>query len=131
LKIKLLCVDDNKLVLKLIAACAVNLTWLDMFTASSAKQALELTEQQGSFDVVISDYAMPGMNGIDLLRVLKEQCPDTLRFLQSSCADEMVVNTALQEGVVSHFFPKPAAIAEIVAMLNATHEYFLQVHLKA
>lgn len=118
--VKLLLVDDNKLALKCMALCAAKQAWLDVSTASSASQALELVELRGPFDVIISDYSMPGMNGIDLLRIFKEQQPESLRFLQPSSVEINNVSDAIQEGIVLSFFSKPVMAADINAMLMST-----------
>lgn len=116
--VKLLFVDDNKLVLKCIAQCASKHKMLDVSTAISAKLALRLVEQHGPFDVIISDYLMPGMNGIELLRILKDQQPESIRFLQSSCTEISIVSEAIEEGIVSHFFPKPILFSDYSTMLR-------------
>ena len=44
-------------------------------TATSGREALSLLEQ-GSFDVVITDYSMPGMRGDELAIAIKQRLPD-------------------------------------------------------
>lgn len=116
--VKLLYVDANKLVLKCIVQCATKHEGLDVSTAKLASQALKILKQRGPFDVIISDYYMPDMNGIELLRLLKEQQPESLRFLQSSCAETNIVSKAIEEGLVSHVFPKPVLFSDYNVMLS-------------
>jgi len=40
-----------------------------------------------SFDIVISDYHMPEMNGVTFLKVLRDIQPDAVRFIMSGYAD--------------------------------------------
>lgn len=115
--IKLLFVDDNKLMQKCVTQCAASHHWLDIAVVGSARQALELVEQQGAFDVIIADYFMPGMNGIDLLRIFKERHPESRRFLQSASIESNNVSNALNDGTALRFFYKPAMATDINAML--------------
>ena len=73
--IHVLLVDDHAPVLRFLAAafkrqaCVVS-------TASSAEEALELISDR-AFDLVVSDIKMPGLSGLDLLRTVRGQQPDT------------------------------------------------------
>jgi CheY-like chemotaxis protein len=44
-------------------------------SASSGKEALEILRQQGSVDLVITDYAMPQMTGLQLADAIKKEWP--------------------------------------------------------
>ena len=44
-----------------------------VMTASSGPDALNLVEESGAPDVAVLDVAMPGMNGLDLLKALRER----------------------------------------------------------
>lgn len=118
--VKLLCVDDNKLLLKCISKCASIVAGIDAYTASSVRRALEMVEQYGSFDVIISAYYMPEMNGVDLLRVLKERLPESQRFIQSSYDETDSITSAILEGIAVRFFSKPVLAADIDDLLNCT-----------
>ena len=45
-------------------------------SASSGKDALEILRQQSSVDLVITDYAMPQMNGLQLADAIKKEWPE-------------------------------------------------------
>jgi PAS domain S-box-containing protein len=79
-RLRVLLVDDDALV-------SLNTTYMLMdlghsvMEASSAAQALRLLEADGQFDAVVTDYAMPGMNGLDLaikIRNLRPKLPIVL-----------------------------------------------------
>jgi putative nucleotidyltransferase with HDIG domain len=73
--LNVLLVDDHAPVLRFLAAafkrhgCVVS-------TASSAEEALDLISDR-SFELVVSDIKMPGLSGLDLLRTVRGQQPDT------------------------------------------------------
>jgi len=61
---KILLVDDEP---KVLAAIKRQLRKKFRFeTALSGEEALKVIDEKGPFAVVVSDYKMPGMNGIDL-----------------------------------------------------------------
>lgn len=80
---------------------------LDVETAMSGTQALELIRGGSQYAVVISDFMMPSMNGIELLREIRKLCPDTVRMILTGQADLEVCMKALNEGHIFRFLTKP------------------------
>ena len=66
-------------------------------TATSGDQALQILKEQ-SFDAIISDYAMPGMNGIDFMKQVKGMGDDTPFIIFTGKGREDVVIDALNFG---------------------------------
>lgn len=79
--------------------------------ALSAARALE-------FDVVISDYAMPSPDGIELLRLIKEIQPDAVRILLSGVAKVDALIAAVNTAGVSYFVGKPWHDYELRAAID-------------
>lgn len=79
----------------------------EVHTARSGAEALALCARHGPFAAVVSDYGMPGMNGIQLLAELRQLCPDTARILLTGCSDLALAVEALEEGAVFRFLTKP------------------------
>lgn len=73
--VSVLLVDDHAPVLRFLAA-AFKRQGCIVSTASSAEEALDLISDRG-FDLVVSDIKMPGLSGLDLLRTVKGQQPET------------------------------------------------------
>ena len=65
----------------------------------------EAHEQQ--YDAVICDYAMPELDGIELLRMFRELQPDAVRILISGVADMDVLVAAVNKANVGYFVGKP------------------------
>ncbi|RMG57167.1 MAG: response regulator [Deltaproteobacteria bacterium] len=124
--VKVLCVDDEKNVLKALRRVFMDDDY-EILTASSGEEGLQVLEEEMPVQVVISDYRMPGMNGVDFLREVCERWPDTVRIVLSGYADTASVVAAINEGQIYKFVPKPWNDDELrVTVSNALEKYFLQ-----
>jgi len=102
---KILLVDDEP---KVLAAIKRQLRKKFSFeTALSGEEALKVIDEKGPFAVVVSDYKMPGMNGIDFLCKVKTVDPDTVRMMLTGSADMSTAIQAVNEGSIFQFHPKP------------------------
>ena len=105
MKNKILLVDDDAMVL-----AGLKRQLRDQFrieTALSGEEALKVIDEKGPFAVVVSDYYMPGMNGIDFLCKVKTVDPDTVRMMLTGSADMSTAIQAVNEGSIFQFHPKP------------------------
>lgn len=97
---KVLLVDDDPLFLEL------SKTFLEMFhdinsdTVESAGKALEKLDEL-SYDVVVSDYDMPYMDGISFLRTIRDKRIDTPFILFTGVGKEEIMSQAIENGVDS------------------------------
>lgn len=78
-----------------------------ILTAESGPAGLESLEQNQDIQVVISDYRMPGMTGVDFLHEVSKQWPNTVRIILSGYADTAAIVSAINEGQVYRFVAKP------------------------
>jgi DNA-binding NtrC family response regulator len=69
-------------------------------------------------DVVISDYEMPGMDGLDLLQRVRLHDPRVLRILLTGRADVQVAMRALNEGAVNRMLLKPWEQVDLLGTLR-------------
>jgi HD-like signal output (HDOD) protein len=97
----ILFVDDNPFILQLYTTAfeAEAKSW-ETTTAADAEQALECFKLR-SFDVVVSDLRMPGMDGIELMTEISKRSPLSSRIIISGLDDQ----------------------AEVVRGLNSTHQF--------
>ena len=105
MKNKILLVDDDAMVL-----AGLKRQLRDQFrieTALSGEEALKIIDEKGPFAVVVSDYYMQGMNGIDFLCKVKTVDPDTVRMMLTGSADISTAIQAVNEGSIFQFHPKP------------------------
>ncbi|HPP77896.1 PAS domain S-box protein [Methanospirillum sp.] len=84
--------------------------------ASSAQEAFTLLQHNG-YDIIVSDYIMPGISGLDLLRTLRKQ-GNQIPFILVSCrGQEMEIVEAINEGL-SGYLTKEGDPAYNFAMLS-------------
>lgn len=80
---------------------------VDLTTASSATEGLELLEKAGGFAVVISDQQMPGMDGITFLKSVRKKTPDAVRIMLTGNTDHDIAANAVNQGAIFRFLTKP------------------------
>ncbi len=102
---RLLLVDDEPNVLSALRRTFQRENY-EVHCAASAEEALALVNAR-HVHLMITDFKMPGMNGADLLREVREISPDTMRIMLTGHADTQAVMTAINEGAVYRFILKP------------------------
>jgi DNA-binding NtrC family response regulator len=88
-----------------------------IITAASASEAMEIMRSQ-TVHVLVSDYKMPGGDGLSLLIEVKKKFPGTIRVLMTAFADMNLVVRALNEGEIHRFISKPYMSFEFRSMLK-------------
>ena len=78
-KIRVLHVDDDSGVLKITKECLESDASVQVETAVSVEEALQKLEKE-KFDIIVSDYQMPGKDGLDLLKTLRNS-GNTIPFI--------------------------------------------------
>lgn len=73
---------------------------------TSAAEALERAKVQ-SFDLVVSDYLMPGMDGLTFLKAFAAIQPDAARIIISGQADNLAIREAINDSHIYRFITKP------------------------
>ncbi len=71
-----LVVDDDHLVLSYVEDILISLSGYRLIIASGGNEALQLAEKHtNGIDLLLTDYKMPGMNGLDLAKRFKTMFP--------------------------------------------------------
>ncbi len=102
----LLIVDDEEMVLSSLRSFLMLETEYEVLTFSSAAEALEAVNGQ-TIDLVVSDYLMPGMTGIDFLLEVKKLQPYATRILLTGYADKENAIKAINEVGLYQYVEKP------------------------
>ncbi|MBJ6727153.1 response regulator [Geomesophilobacter sediminis] len=122
--VRILCVDDERNVLRSLQRIFLDDDY-EILTAPSGEEGLELLESAGEVQVVISDYRMPGMTGVDFLREVYKRYPETIRIVLSGFADTAAVVAAINEGHIYKFIPKPWDDDEVRFTVAKAIDYYL------
>ena len=117
----ILCVDDEPTILKSLERLFRKEEY-DVHTAISGRDALSILEET-PIDLVISDYRMPEMSGVDLLKEVKELYPGTIRIILSAYADFNNVVEAINEGQIYRFCHKPWDNYDLKSTVRHALEY--------
>lgn len=103
--VRILLVDDEPPILRSLTRLLAFESY-DLVTAPSAEVALTLLGQAETA-VVLTDYDLGGIGGVDLLRQARERCPDASRILFSGHIDLELLRRAVNGGEVYRFITKP------------------------
>jgi len=104
---RILCVDDEP---NMLSALRRQMrTKFNITTASSPQDGLDILKNKGPFDVIISDFRMPQMNGAEFLKQAKEIDPAATRILLTGQASLEGVQSAVNEGQVFKVLLKPCS----------------------
>lgn len=96
--------------------------WCDFFALETAEEALEVLQSQ-RFDVVISDYRLPDMNGLEFFKRAEESHSHAMRILITWQGDMNIVSEATEMGIDT-FIQKPfttEVIEESLRLLIEKH----------
>ncbi|MBG0774848.1 MAG: response regulator [Desulfovibrionaceae bacterium] len=105
MKLKILLVDDDERLLRSFERVLGRS--FDVATAPNGPEGLTAMREKGPFAVVISDFKMPGMSGVDFLVQAKDLAPDTVRIMLTGFADVENAIAAVNDGNVFRFLTKP------------------------
>lgn len=118
-------VDDEEMVLGSLAAFLELETPYSIRTFTSPAEAVQYAGS-GRVDVVVSDYLMPGMNGIELLAEFGRLVPHAPRILLTGYADKEGAIKAINEVGLFQFIEKPWDNDHLLMVLrNALEKRFL------
>jgi response regulator RpfG family c-di-GMP phosphodiesterase len=102
---KILFVDDDANLLSSYQRQLRNQFSVDV--SLDGKQGLEAIAQHGPYAIIVSDFRMPGMDGVQFLARVREASPDSVRMLLTGYADVQTAIEAVNEGNIFRFLTKP------------------------
>src|SRR5947207_13941881 len=93
---------------------------MEVRAAESAERALAMLGDAAP-DVILSDVRMPGIDGLELLRLLRERAPTVDVVIMSAFDDMPTVVTAMREGAMD-FLAKPLDLHDVRGVLTRAFE---------
>lgn len=92
-----------------------------VYDADGGDEALRLLTKQ-PIQLVISDHQMPGMSGIEFLKLIRERYPHMVRIMLTGDPNPEVILRSINEGEVYRFIRKPWDAAQLRAMIHSAFE---------
>jgi DNA-binding NtrC family response regulator len=118
---RVLLVDDEPAVLSALSR-TVRWDGYQVLTASTAAQALSILKTTGA-EVIITDQMMPDVSGLDLLREVRRDFPDTVRMILTGVSDLDLALRAVKEGEIYRFLTKPWDDVDLRVSLMLAFDY--------
>lgn len=103
-KLTLLIVDDEEQILKMLAR--LFRSEFRVVTANGGKEGLEKFDEERP-ELILSDQRMAGMTGIEMLKVMSEREPGTVRILITGYSDIDAVIEAVNHKLLDRYVTKP------------------------
>jgi len=110
-------VDDEEMVLTSLRAFLSLETEYEIVAHSDPEEAIRYLEKNPA-DVIISDYLMPKLNGIQFLARAKQLQPETPRVLLTGHADKQSAIHAINEVNLFQYLEKPWDNAQLLLVIN-------------
>lgn len=114
-------VDDEEMVITSIRAYLTLETDYRVHGFTVPQEALKFLEEDEA-DVIVSDFLMPKMNGLELLSAAKEKQPEASRVLLTGHADKQSAIKAINEVGLYQFLEKPWDNAQLLLVINSALE---------
>ena len=114
-RLRILIVDDEKVQLEILEGFLVKQGY-EATAAEDGQRALEKFKN-GSFDAVLTDYRMPGMDGMQLLREVRRLQPEAVVVIMTAYGTVGTAVAAMKEGAYD-YLTKPIDLDELLLLIQ-------------
>jgi hemerythrin-like metal-binding protein len=114
---RVLAVDDDPEIRQYFAEIARRFD-ITCDVAEGGEEALQLIEKKGGYDIYFIDWKMPGMNGMELSRRIKDQHKERSVVTMISAVEWNSIEAEARNAGVDHFLPKPLFPSAIADLIN-------------
>ena len=114
---RILIVDDDRNVLNGVLRILSEDRTLEIKTCTSTDAALA-SVMETRYDIVISDYRMPGCDGISFLKNVKALQPRAVRIVLSGYCDKTSLYCAINEVQAHRYIEKPCDATALRAVIT-------------
>jgi putative nucleotidyltransferase with HDIG domain len=85
---------------------------IEVVTTESPHEAIGILSER-EVAVVVTDYMMPGMNGIELLTLIRQRWPKVVSIMITACSDVRLAAEAVNQRLIRAFITKPWDLSEL------------------
>jgi len=115
----ILIVDDEEDIRESLGAVLeAHIDNVTIYLAGTGTEGLA-TLKEHPVDLILSDYKMPGMDGLEFLTKAGEACPGAPRILITAYPELNVAMRAINEASISNFLTKPVSAETLIETINA------------
>lgn len=101
-------VDDEQMITTTLSTMFKVMLKENVIVYNDVEKALASEELEGKrVDLIISDFMMPKMNGLEFLKSVREKCPDTVTILLTGYADKENAIKSINEVGLYYYLEKP------------------------
>ncbi|MEA3202134.1 MAG: adenylate cyclase [Thermoplasmata archaeon] len=116
---RILVVDDEEDIRESLKALFETcLEEVEVVTAESGASGLDVLERE-TVDLVITDFKMPGMNGLEFLARAAKKGPSVPRILVTAFPDLEIAIKAINDANVENFFTKPFEAEKVLEVVRS------------
>ncbi|HKX20211.1 MAG TPA: response regulator [Nitrososphaeraceae archaeon] len=122
-------VDDDFDIAQLFRDALTILEGVRLFTFTDPILALEHIQiNESAYSLVISDYRMPSLNGMELLKKTKDLNPYVRTILMTAFAtDDQIFRAYIKKKIINAFLQKPIRIHDLIMEVDTQlHKYETQ-----
>jgi len=123
---RILLVDDEQAILD--GLCRQHRKQFSLVPVCGSAAGLRAIAENGPFAAVVTDFQMPGMNGIQFLAKARESAPDMIRIMLTGQADLQTAIDAVNRGQIFRFLSKPCEPDVFRGCLDAALEQLRLLH---
>lgn len=116
---RILVVDDD---VRILAALS-RILQAEGYQVVTHSDPVQAAREEG-FQVVLTDFMMPYLNGIELLGALREKNPRAVRLMLTAAADFRTASEAVNRGEVYRLLGKPWALSDLTSSVRQAFEHY-------
>lgn len=124
-------VDDGSDISMLFADALCGIEGVSVFTFNESLEALKhFTENKEEYILIICDLMMPKLNGLDLVKKIKQISPKT-RIMITSCyeIEPGELQSCINKGIIDKIMEKPVSMNTLCREVKNQINYYLKFHI--
>jgi DNA-binding NtrC family response regulator len=117
----IIAIDDDQIFLKSIRRALITSGFTSVRLEPDPEKAVSVFKQGEPFDIALIDVSMPGMHGLELLEVIKNNSPETECIMITALDEAVTAVSAIKRGAYDYLV-KPVEKDDLVLSINRALE---------